>query len=302
MIKRLELLWRYKIIRIACWVLIITVILVFLIVGIPCLINYLILQPQQFDIVGDGTTWLSFWVAYIGAIASLVMIFVTLHVLQKQLEQNQQENKCNREANEFQIKQNRDIQRNVLKYQQDLQWLENFKITSVKYVTAINHNNFSIACNMLFKHPDKVVEITKDMLDAEFEAFLFLKLFQKYELNSLFLFWWLTNKRTMFIQIVKDIHLTSNNICMSKNDFIALKRTIDSCAEYSNAFKEMKGGAPDGDGSEADYEKYILFTINSMVENIKSLQMELFNLIHFYILTEEKRINNILLDDNNDKK
>ena len=77
MIKRLELLWRYKIIRIVCWVLITTAILVFLIVGIPCLINYLILQPQQFDIVGDGTTWLSFWVTYIGAIASFAMVFIT---------------------------------------------------------------------------------------------------------------------------------------------------------------------------------------------------------------------------------
>ena len=77
MIKRVELLWRYKIIRIVCWVLIVPAIFVFLIVVIPCLINYLILQPQQFNIVGDGTTWLSFWVTYIGAVASFAMVFIT---------------------------------------------------------------------------------------------------------------------------------------------------------------------------------------------------------------------------------
>lgn len=59
------------------WVLLIGVIVA------PLVINWVILQPQQFDVVGDGTHWLGFWATYISAIASFAMVFITWRTLQQ---------------------------------------------------------------------------------------------------------------------------------------------------------------------------------------------------------------------------
>lgn len=63
------------------WVLLIGVIVA------PLVINWVILQPQQFDVVGDGTHWLGFWATYISAIASFAMVFITRYTLKQNKEQ-----------------------------------------------------------------------------------------------------------------------------------------------------------------------------------------------------------------------
>ena len=64
---------------------IIVVIIVSLI--FPFLLNYLILQPALFPIVGEPENWLMFWPAYIGAFASAGMILFTYKTLKHNKEQ-----------------------------------------------------------------------------------------------------------------------------------------------------------------------------------------------------------------------
>lgn len=56
--------------------------------GLPLLINWLILKPSLFNIVGDGTTWLLFWATYLGAFASFAMVFITWLTLKESRHQN----------------------------------------------------------------------------------------------------------------------------------------------------------------------------------------------------------------------
>lgn len=56
----------------------------------PFLLNWIIRQNAIVPVVGDGTTWLSFWPVYLSAIASFGMIYFTYRSLQqnkKQLEE-----------------------------------------------------------------------------------------------------------------------------------------------------------------------------------------------------------------------
>ena len=142
MIKRLELLWRCKIIRIVCWGLIITA----LIVGIPCLINYLILQPQQFNIVGDGTTWLSFWVTYIGAIASFAMVLITWWTLKQ--------NKTALKQNDDLLKQNNNQQIEIRRQYER----KNLDITIDRFY------NFQTCINML-----EIMELVEAIIKAQYK-------------------------------------------------------------------------------------------------------------------------------------
>lgn len=115
----------------------------------PVLINYLILKPAFFNFVGKDTDWLGFWGAYIGTILSSVIAFYVLH---KQLEQNQKENKSNRE-----------LQIDILKYQQKSQWLTELKVKLAEYYKAFSFNDVNaIGDNILVKS----IRLSEQIKDA----------------------------------------------------------------------------------------------------------------------------------------
>ena len=67
---------------------------VFVLILFPFLLNWLLLQEAIVPVVGDGTTWLSFWPVYLSAIASFGMIYFTYRSLQqnkKQIEEMQRQ-------------------------------------------------------------------------------------------------------------------------------------------------------------------------------------------------------------------
>lgn len=102
-------------------------------------------MPAFFPIVGENTDWLSFWGGYLGAIISAGVAFVILGV---QYQQNNTEN----------IK-NRQLQISVLKYQQNVQWLNELKAKCVDYYNAFDQNDIINLCNFINKNtPDSLSE------------------------------------------------------------------------------------------------------------------------------------------------
>ena len=59
------------------------------VIALPLIINWLILKPQLFNTVGDGSAWLLFWATYISAIASFAMVLITWLTLKESRHQNQ---------------------------------------------------------------------------------------------------------------------------------------------------------------------------------------------------------------------
>lgn len=57
------------------------------VVFLPLVLNWLILQPSRFEVVGDGTHWLSFWVTWLSAFASFAMVLITWKTLKQNKEQ-----------------------------------------------------------------------------------------------------------------------------------------------------------------------------------------------------------------------
>ena len=118
---------------------------------LPICINYILLRPTPFSIpiVGKDTDWLSFWGGYIGAVISAGVAFIILHMQRKD---NKKQNKENRNENEKQNKANRQLQINVLKYQQNVQWLNELKAKCVDYYNAFDQNDIINLCNLLNKN------------------------------------------------------------------------------------------------------------------------------------------------------
>lgn len=98
------------------WWIVLSVIL------IPCLINLIMIQPRIYRIVGNDTSWLSFWGGYIGSIISSA---IALFILWKQLNQNHQEND-----------ENRKLQLKNIAYQQKTQWLNLLRSKLADYYSA----------------------------------------------------------------------------------------------------------------------------------------------------------------------
>ena len=65
------------------------VVFIVVICVIPYTINCLILKQARFEIVGNGTHWLSFWASYLAAIASFAMVLITWWTLRESKKQNQ---------------------------------------------------------------------------------------------------------------------------------------------------------------------------------------------------------------------
>lgn len=100
------------------WILIVLGLLL-MSICLPFIINYLILKPQLCEIVGSGADWLLFWGSYMGSILSAIAAFVILAV---QYKQNKDENK-----------NNRDVQKDILKYQIRSQWIADLKTKFIEY-------------------------------------------------------------------------------------------------------------------------------------------------------------------------
>lgn len=126
---------------------------------IPLIINKVILLPAMFDIVGEGTDWLSFWGAYLGSIITAIVAFVILYIQRKD---NEKQNLKNREENIKQHNANRKLQYNILKHQQEQSNLNDFIIISSKLIAAINPLEIRTLCKKLC--PDNVIQIENEIL------------------------------------------------------------------------------------------------------------------------------------------
>ena len=66
------------------------IIVVMLLLLFPVVLNWILLREAIVPVVGDSTTWLTFWPVYLSAMASFGMIYYTYRSLQqnkKQLEE-----------------------------------------------------------------------------------------------------------------------------------------------------------------------------------------------------------------------
>lgn len=132
------------------------VILIILIV--PILLNFIIMIPAFSPIIGGDRDWLSFHGSYIG---SVIASLITLYVLYKQLQHNHEENENTRQENQTLNEKNRQLQLNILRYEQEKQWLQELRAACVNNICSYNHNDVMEICNSFHFSPDLNVILPK---------------------------------------------------------------------------------------------------------------------------------------------
>lgn len=136
------------------WIIIITI----LFASVPIALNFILLFPSFTSIVGNNTEWLSFWSGYISAAVAFVILHIQRTDSKKQIENNKKENKRENE-------ENRKLQFNILKYQQEMQWLNMFRQASVEYVSAYTYNDLVHSINVMRENPKDAFNILGHLLE-----------------------------------------------------------------------------------------------------------------------------------------
>lgn len=111
----------------------------------PIVINYILLIPTIGPVVGDNTHWLSFWGSYLAALIPSAGAFLILYL---QREGNHQENE-----------QNRKLQINILKYQQEMQWLNEKKEILIDFALSLNKDDLIELSNKIAANQDIMPDI-----------------------------------------------------------------------------------------------------------------------------------------------
>ena len=200
------------------------------IVGIPILINILILKPRLFDIVGTSTDWLSFWGGYLGAIISAGVAFTILYIQRKD---NKKQNEENRDENKKQNKANRTLQINVLKHQQKTQWLNELKSKCLEYYLGFDINTliaFKNSINIFATSQKDSIDILKELCEKKnSSAFSFGLMFPPQE--------YLDEKESKFLTTLKDY---SNIYNVALFDMIWLCQLIEKNIDIGLCDKQIE--------------------------------------------------------------
>lgn len=113
----------------------------------PIAINYALLIPAFGPVVGTNIDWLAFFGSYIAAIIPALGSFIILFIQRKD---NHEENK-----------QNRQLQINVLKYQQEMQWLSEKKEILIDFALTLNKNDLIELSNKIAAKQDILQDVKR---------------------------------------------------------------------------------------------------------------------------------------------
>lgn len=256
---------------------------------IPLIINKVILLPAMFDVVGEGTDWLSFWGAYLGSIISAAVAFIILCI---QKSENEKQNKTNRQ-----------LQFNILKYQQEQSYLNDFIVISSKLIAIINPLEIKTICKNL--RPDNVIQIENEILT-------YLNKITRLELEFYLHLSDTDNKQKKLGSNVKEIVSKFANALIEIQHFLTiievspipvnydtLKEIVLEPKNYriSAYLKECIINYEPNETDDLRLEYLWEGIISSILNTVVKESDQLYTVIDDFISDERNRINNILIKE-----
>lgn len=259
-----------------------------LVLVLPVVINFVLQIPAFTQTVGDSETWLSFWGGYLGAIISASVAFIILAI---QSRQNKEENQNNRK-----------LQINVIRHQQEQAWLHDIIQVAAKLISDASLAEISIICCRIGGPTRDTIDMLEGILkniethkneldlyigsDSKVSTVRFksniahhLYLFSS-ELNAI------SNIARLFINYKGNVAIPVLKKHISESKYL-LDEMKNSIINYADSV----GHALD------NYYFYDIAVI--MLDFMKETQTNIENCIHKYISAEKIRIDKILPQDFN---
>lgn len=289
-------------------------IIVGLLLLLPIIVNSLYLFNSWHQIFEKPSKWSIFWATYLSSIASFAMVFITWRTLKQNKEQseankianaeeneenrvaNELANKTNREINKEENEKNRNLQLNLLKQQNEMQWLNMFRQIVSEYVQLYNANDIIDVVNMIGSNNIAYAQnIIKALLDRANRCQAQYTFFRKNDANAQQLDEFIRQHFEIYNAVVQDIQQ------------IVVYRHRNPEGTISHLLKDMNVPiTPDMRRiiSEVVYSGNVNGVIPFIVAGQKRLEQiynQIYNIIqrlYQYIQAEEERINKISVGEN----
>lgn len=274
---------------------------------LPIFINALHLIGTDFEILHKPSEWTMFWSSYLGAIISAVCAFIILHIQRKDNEyqnnnnriDNEKQNEENRIENEKQNNANRQLQLNILKYQQQSRWLDKFRDVSLEYCNALNCNDIVLITNTIWEYPNEAFGMLKPLFDRIIETNTKFSFIRKQSPKANELAKCLDDTYIAYKQVLNDLQWIAiyfrTNIpdCRYQDGFIKFlqlqKRTRDDMNHILELSQQVH--------YSVNHKKYFDDIIKEIVCESKKYEPNVRDKIYEYIKQEQESIDNILVDD-----
>lgn len=275
--------------------LLVVIIIAFALV-LPICINALYLVNTDCEILHKPSEWTTFWGSYLGAIISAGVAFIILHIQRKD---NEKDNNDNRENNKTQNEANRQLQLNIMRYQQEIHWLDNFRSASLEYCHAFNNNDVVLVTNLMWENPKDAFKILKtlyDKLGASEAHFSFLcknddkgSILKSDVLKTHLLHQQLLNDiQWVVLYFTQESPLSRNEVGFANFlKFKNYKLTIN----MTDIIQRIRTNNNWGD--------FFYKIYNTRVQEGRLYESDVKNRMYKYIKEEQERINNILTTDLN---
>lgn len=244
---------------------------------LPIVINACYLVETNCTILHKPSPWTTFWATYIAAAASLGMIIITMVSIQNNFVEN---------------KKNRELQLNILLYQQEQTWLNQFRKAAAEYVALYSYNDLVDVANIAREEaPYKAFYLVKELFSRAGKADLNLAFIQKEsdlfkKLNkdktTLFVFY---NQVLDDLQILLTIRISNPEISLKKG-----RNTVKGLSDdMQNIIDQIIEECP-----QDNIKNQFNTAIMTRIKLIETCEEKLRAQFNEYINLEQTRINNIL--------
>ncbi len=264
------------------------IVMTMIILSAPMALNFILSLPAFTPIVGKSTDWLSFWGGYLSA----VVAFIVLHV---QRTDNKQQIENNKKENERLSEENRRLQLNILRHQQEMQWLNIFRQASVEYVSAYTYNDLVHSINVMKENPKEAFNILGILLDRLAKCDVNLKYIDARGKNKNELYKICDSFFILYNDVIDDIQYMMVYIINTKEPTFEGFYTESVNMKITNDMKNIINFI----ASQQDLNIGQSFNDVAMsrIKIIEEHAEEIRNIFANYIATEQQRIDNILTEN-----
>lgn len=264
---------------------------------LPIGVNALYFIDTDYEILHKPSEWTTFWGGYLGSIISAGVAFAILYIQRKD---NEKDNEDNRKSNKAQNDTNRQLQLNIMRYQQEIHWLDNLRDACLKYCHAFNNNDVVLVTNLMWDNPKEAFNILKmlyDKLGTSEACFSFLC---KNDDEGIALKSDIIKKHQLYQQFLDDIQWVVLYFTLesppSRNEigFVNFLKFKNYKLTTNMADIIQRNRANNYNWGDFFYKIY-----NTRVQEGRSFEPDVKNRMYKYIKEELERINNILTKDLN---
>ena len=258
-----------------------------LIFAIPIIINRLILLPKSFSFVGEGVDWLMFWGSYLGAAISAAIAFIILHIQRKD--------------NDKQNEGNRQLQINILVYQQERARLDNLQklFTDILTLNAFN-DVIDIARAIDNGDLQKVndsLRVTSDKVAysmAEFSMGFMLVDKDSYRVGR-YVDWFFKKYSRTLRDISVIVAISQNNKSLSKEDFVKLINNLpqnEVSSELRRLVVQLSGN------EQVQNQRFVGGCITTLLDMRIKEHLTMGDMFNSYLHAQRQKIDNMLTQQN----